>query len=204
MPFAQGDGALQAISINCPSCGAPVSINDRECSYCNRPILLSSFNSMDGMSATELNKYISSYRKELNDRPSDRRLNRAAALCYMKLKMYDKASEAFEKAIEDNLDDADSYFFAAISLLKGKKAFLAKRPEVDKAIEYLSATNMIAPKGIYAYFHAYIKYDYFARKSLNTVPDYRELLEEAQRLGVTDYDVKVLFDLLNVVRPTDL
>ena len=77
-------------------------------------------------------------------------------------------------------------------------------PIFDKAIEYLSAANMIAPKGIYAYFHAYIKYDYFARKSLNTVPDYRELLEEAQRLGVTDYDVKVLFDLLNVVRPTDL
>ena len=85
------------------------------------------------MSPTELNKYISSYRKELNDRPSDRRLNRAAALCYMKLKMYDKASQAFEKAIEDNLDDADSYFFAAISLLKGKKAFLAKRPEIGRA-----------------------------------------------------------------------
>ena len=179
-------------------------MNDRECSYCNRPILISSFSSMDGMSPTELNKYISSYRKELNDRPSDRRLNRAAALCYMKLKMYDKASQAFEKAIEDNLDDADSYFFAAISLLKGKKAFLAKRPEVDKAIEYLNAANMIEPKGIYAYFHAYIKYDYFVRKSLKTVPNYRELLAEAQGLGVTDYDVKVLFDLLNVARPAEL
>ena len=63
---------------------------------------------------------------------------------------------------------------------------------------------MIEPKGIYAYFHAYIKYDYFVRKSLKTVPNYRELLAEAQGLGVTDYDVKVLFDLLNVARPAEL
>lgn len=195
---------MQVISIDCPSCGAPVSLDDRECAYCNRPILISSFNSVKEMSSVELHKYIASYRKELNDRPTDRRLNRAAALCYMKLKMYDMASQAFTKTIEDNFDDAESYFYAAVSLLKGKKAFLAKRADIDKAVEYLSAANMIAPKGIYSYFHAYIKYDYFARKSLTSPPDYKALLKEAQELGVSGYDVKVLFNLLNVAPPAEL
>lgn len=60
-------------------------------------------------------------------------------MCYLKLKMYDKALGAFEKAIEDNFDDSEIYFYAAICLLNGKKAFLNQRPTIDKILEYLNA-----------------------------------------------------------------
>ena len=64
------------------------------------------------------------------------------------------------------IDQPDVFFYAAVSLLKGQKAFVAPRAAIDKCLEYLNAALMIEPKGIYQYFLAYIKYDYFSRKYL--------------------------------------
>ena len=89
-------------------------------------------------------------------------------------------------------------------LLDGKKAFVAKRPTIDKIQELIEAARAIEDKGIYAYFHAYIKFDYFKRKSLITSPNYVELLRKAQRLGVSEHDIGILFDLLRVERPSKL
>lgn len=59
-----------------------------------------------------------------------------------------------------------------------KSCFFAsyRSPNINKAEEYLNAACMIEPKGFYYLFWAYIKYDYFERKFLNTSPDYKELL----------------------------
>lgn len=53
-------------------------------------------------------------------------------MCYLKLKLFDKALSAYEKAIEDNFDNSEIYFYAAICLLKGQKAFLVQRPTIYK------------------------------------------------------------------------
>lgn len=118
--------------------------------------------------------------------------------------MYDKALSAFEKAIENNFDDSELYFYAAVCLLKGKKAFLAKRETINKVEEYINAARAIENRGIYAYFHAYVKYDYFERKCLITEPDYTALLDEAKQLGVPEHDIGVLYGLLNTDRPSEL
>ena len=122
-------------------------------------------------------------------------------MCYLKLKMYDKALGAFEKAIEDNFDDSEIYFYAAICLLNGKKAFLNQRPTIDKILEYLNAALMIDPKGIYYYFMAYIKYDYFERKHFRTSPNYVDALQMANEAGLSDFDIEQLYTILNVARP---
>lgn len=57
-------------------------------------------------------------------------------MCYLMLKLYDKALPAFEKAMEDNFDNSETFFYAAVCLLKGRKAFLLTRPEIDKIEEY--------------------------------------------------------------------
>lgn len=193
--------ATQVIDISCPGCGAPVSTSQEVCEYCNRPVVISSFNSVSSMTGLELNKYVSSYKKSINDNPDDRSLNMSIALCYMKLKMYDEAYQAFSKAIQDNFDFSDSYFYAAVCLLKGKKAFLLSRPEIDKILELMNAATMIEERGVYFYFLAYIKYDYFKRKFLNTTPNYKEYLALAKSHGCSPTDVKTLFEMLGVDNP---
>ena len=122
-------------------------------------------------------------------------------MCYLKLKLYDKALPAFELAMEDNFDNSETFFYAAVCLLKGKKPFLAMRPEIDKIVEYINAALMIEPRGIYYYFLAYIKYDYFNRKFFKTSPTYQEALAMAEQAGYSPFDTEQLFAILGVERP---
>ena len=148
-----------------------------------------------------VNQYAASYREALQTEPNAKDLNNSIAFCYLKLKLYDKALSAFEKAMEENFDNSETFFYAAICLLKGKKAFLAQRSEINKIEEYINAALMIESKGIYYYFLAYIKYDYFERKSLNTAPTYREALAQANASGFSPLDIEQLFGILGVSRP---
>lgn len=193
--------AHTVVELNCPGCGARVSTEQKECDWCHKPIVITTFNSVHDMSLPEVNKYATAYRTALSSNPDSTELNKSIAMCYLKLKLYDKALPAFEKALEDNFDDSEIYFYAAICLLRGKKAFVGQRTDINKAIEYLDAANMIEPKGIYYYFQAYIKYDYFERKYLNTAPNYGECLAMANSLGISEYDVINLFAILGVARP---
>jgi len=148
-----------------------------------------------------VNQYAATYREALQNEPNAKDLNNSVAMCYLKLKLYDKALGAFEKAMEDNFDNSEMYFNAAICLLGGKKAFLAQRPEIDKIEEYINAAMMIEPRGIYHYFQAYIKYDYFSRKFFKTFPTYQEALKNAKDAGVSPFDIEQLYGILGVPRP---
>lgn len=188
-------------NITCPGCGEPWTLNMKECPSCHRPVVISTFNSVYAMPTPEVNKYANTYKKVLADDPSNAEVQSSIAMCYLKLKLYDKALLAFEEAIEADFDNSETYFYAAVCLLKGKKAFLAQRSDIDKSIEYINAALMIEPKGIYYYFLAYIKYDFFERKYLNTSPNYRECVQMAYDLGTSDFDKEMLFNILNVASP---
>jgi len=191
----------QAVSLACPGCGAPATTSDSTCKFCRRPIVISTFNSVYSMPMPEVNKYASAYRKALAESPDHQGLNTSIAMCYLKLKLYDKAAEAFEKAMEDNFDNSEVFFYAAICQLKGKKAYLSQRPTIDKIEEYLNAAIMIEPKGIYYYFWAYIRYDYHARKFFKVSPTYQDILLLAQGAGLSHSDTDQLYSILGVARP---
>lgn len=193
--------AQTVIELNCPGCGARVSTGQNECEWCHKPIIISTFNSVYSMPVPDVNKYANAYKKALNEEPGNAELNTSIAMCYLKLKLYQKALPAFEKAIEDNFDNSEVFFYCAVCLLQGKKAFLHQRPTIDKILEYLDAALMIEPKGIYYYFMAYIKYDYFARKYFKVTPDYTDCLALARSTGLSEYDISQLYDILGVLRP---
>ncbi len=153
------------------------------------------------MPLPEVSKYADTYRSILGQNPDNTEINNSIAMCYLKLKLYDKAQAAFEKAVESDFDNSETYFYAAVCLLKGKKAFLAQRSDIDKAVEYINAALMIEPRGIYYYFLAYIKYDFFERKYLNTTPNYRECVQMAYSIGTSDADKEMLFNILGVAVP---
>ncbi len=196
--------ATQVISLKCPGCGAPVSTDQSTCKYCKGPITITSFSSVCSMPMPEVNKYARSYQQTLAEHPDDTTIHTSIAMCYLKLKLYDKALASFEKALEDNFDNSETFFYAAVCLLKGKKAFLATRAVIDQAIEYIQAAQMIEPRGIYSYFLAYIRYDYFKRKHLTVHPNWEETLAEAQMYGVSEADIDQLYGVLCVERPKDL
>jgi len=193
-----------AIDLSCPSCGAPTNTGAKTCPYCSRPIVISTFRSVLEMSLPELNKYSRSYQSALTDHPNDSQLRKSSGFCFLALKLYDKALAAFEDVIQTDFNDSEAYFYAAMCLLNRKKAYLASRPIIDKIEEYINAAIMIEPLGIYYYFYAYIKYDYFARKYFVTSPTYEELLREATDNGLSDYDISQVFLILNVDRPDEL
>lgn len=192
---------MEVIILKCPNCGAALSKEQKKCEYCRQPVIIQNYDDMSGMSPLQLNKYASAYRKVLQENPDNREINTSIGACYLKLKLYDKALEAFEKAIQDNFEDAEPYYLAAIALLQGKKAFVAPRAAIDKAIGYLNAANMINPQAVYYYFLAYIKQDYFDRKCLNTQPPYQELLQTAADCGMTEEKAEAFFEILGVPRP---
>lgn len=194
---------LKTISLNCPGCGAPVSTSIKDCSFCGRPVIISSFNSVEQMSILELKKYSSEYSNILKDQKSSK-ISFSAGICNLKLKLYDNAIENFEQAVQANIDNVDGYFYLAISLLKGKKAFLQDREVIDKVLEYLNAIIEISQQGLYYYFRAYIKYDYFQRKFYRIEPNYKEDLEKAKVLSISEIDKKTLFEMLSVDMPMQL
>ena len=191
----------QVAELECPGCAAAITTETKTCPYCFRPIVITTFNSISGLSPLDLNKKANTYKKAMANNPDNDELIMSAAFCYLKLKLYDKAIPCFEKALEDNFDNSEAYFYAAIALLKGQKAFMTPRSIIDKIEGYLNAAIMIEPKGIYYYFLAYIKYDHHHRKFYKTTPTYEKLLSQASVAGYSDADAQKLFDLLGVSRP---
>lgn len=196
--------AHQIIDLKCPNCGDAVDTSQQMCKYCKQPVIISTFNSVYSMPMPMVNKYANAYRQALADAPDNHGLNNSIAMCYLKLKLHDKALEAFEKAMEDNFDDSETFFYAAICCLRGQKAFLAQRPTIDKIEEYINAATMIEPKGIYYYLLSYIKFDYFHRKFFNTSPTYEQAFMLAQQNGLSPFDVEQLHGILGVSQPAEL
>jgi tetratricopeptide (TPR) repeat protein len=195
-------------SIKCGQCGAFVEldklVNGEICPVCDQPARIKNYQTVAAMPAPQVNKYILSFQAQLSENPGDTLLNSSLAICFLKLKLYDKALPFFEKAMVDNFADPDPYFYAAVCLLKGQKAFLQTRPVIDKAVEYLNAALQLEDKAIFYYFLAYIKNDYFERKHLTSKPGWQELLETAKQHGVPEPEIQELYAVMGVDRPAGL
>ena len=190
--------SAEVVNLMCPSCGAPTNTSQKNCEFCQRPIVITSFNSVSDMPMAEINKYANAYEKTLADNPNNADINASIGMCYLKLKLHDKALVAFEKAIESNFDNSELFFYAAVCLLNGKKASLIERKTIDKIMKYLDSAIMIEPRGIYYYARAYVKLDYFERKFLNISPKWDEELARAKDVGISETDVNSFYAILGV------
>ena len=186
---------MSATVFLCPCCDKALEPGTKVCPQCNQPVTVSS-STLATMEMPIVNKYLKGFNKVLATDPENQEVNGYAAMCFLKMKLYDKAMPLFDKAIDSNYDSAEPYFMAAICLLRGKKPFLAQRADINKAIEYLNAANMIEPRGIQYQLLGYIKEDYFERKYLNVSPTSAEEYSQAQQLGLSDADVATLNSLL--------
>ena len=148
-----------------------------------------------------VNKYTAAYKDILQKNPGAADCQNSLAMCFLKLGLYDKALDAFEKAIEHDFENSETFFYAAVCLLDGKKAYLTQRPVIDKIEKYIKIALTKEPRGIYYFLQAYIKYDYYERKSYNTSPTYQEALASAKKAGFSQFDNELLFRTLNIECP---
>lgn len=186
----------EVIEIKCPGCGARLQIDQKECEYCHAPVVISTMSDIFSMSAQNISKYSKSYESDLSENPDNAELNNSLAFCYLKLGFYDKALVKFDKAIEQNLNNSETYIYAAVCVLAGRKPFLTPRSDIDRIEQYINAALMIEEKGLYRYFQAYIKYDYYKRKFFKTSPTWEECLAQAKSEGFSSTDVNQLFSIL--------
>ena len=198
---------MQVIDLNCSGCGGALTPDMVECKYCGKAIVISSFNSLSLLNPLQLKNAAKAFEKGdcvsavSGDSQDESNVSFALACCYLKLGLYDKAVEKFDTAIDEEYSNSEVYFYAAAALLKGKKAFLAPMACIKKIIEYIEAATMLEDRGIYHYFLAYIKYDFYARKYLKVSPSWQEELAIAHNLGVSASDISELFKILNVQVP---
>jgi hypothetical protein len=71
-------------------------------------------------------------------------------------------------------------------------------------MEYMNAAASIEPRGIYYYFMAYIKFDYFKRKFMNVPPPYTDYMDMAYDAGLSEADANELFAMLGVEQPAEI
>lgn len=196
---------INATSVKCPNCGAPVATTDTTCKWCSSPVVISTFSSVEKMSLPLVNKYVGAYKQRISADASDANAQMSIGLCFLKLKLYDQALAALQKAMENCFDNADIYFYACVCVMAGKKAYVLNRTKIDLILSYIDAANSIESRPIFKYFEAYVRYDYFYRNSLNTLPRFDQCLGEARQLGgVSEADKTQLFALLGVPRPAGM
>ena len=122
----------------------------------------------------------------------------------LKMQMYDDAQKYFDAATKSTTANPDTYYYAAIALFRGQHAFGQHINTIERAEKYLNTAIRFKPKGIYYYFLAYIKYDYYERKYYRTSPNYKEALALAYRYGFTTAEQNEMYELLRTYKPACL
>lgn len=171
------------------------------CKYCKKPIVPSDYVEAESLSPIERTQQIALLNIASQTNPDQVELVMALGLFYLANKAYAFATQKFQAAIDLNPFYADAYYYKAISLLGGKKAFSVLRPVINEIEELLQSALGFNPKGLYYYFWAYIRYDHHARKLYRVSPDYRELIGMAKQFGVSAGEVAGLYRALGVPRP---
>ncbi len=126
------------------------------------------------------------------------------AINSLKAKDFATALSYFKSAIDADASDPDVYYYAAVCLLNGNKAFVQQRSTIDTIVNYVNTAIKKQPKGIYFYFLAYIHYDYFERKYLNVDINYKDYFKIAAQKGVTNAAAQEMYSLIGVARPSCL
>ena len=183
--------AVESVSINCPGCGAPISVNASNCPYCGRAVYVQSFEDISSMSGENLSKYYSSY-QGMSSAGNNDKAEFALGLCCLKTAQFSEATTAFKKAIQNNAGNPDYYFYLAIALLEGKRPYMTSPQVLRDAERQLTYAMNKGGKGIYYYLAAYIKKDYYEKRFLRTDKTSTQLLEEAKNCGLPNGDIAIL------------
>lgn len=106
--------------------------------------------------------------------------------------------KSFEKAIEVDPENVNAYYYAALSLMNGKRPYLQTLPKIKKAVAMLEAAISIQDEGRLYYFLYLIQKDFFDKKHLRTKYKALELQNLSMENAVTDEEILELEENLAI------
>lgn len=187
------------MDVRCPGCGAGVDAAAKQCEWCGKPVVITTFSSIRDWNAPQVSQYIKAYTQRLTDNPTPD-VELGLGICLLKLGQYDKAFEHIDSAISTNVDNPEAFLYAAMAVLGGKRPFLVPMANVKKALSYLDSAKMIEDRGIFPYLSSVIRRDFFERKSLKVSPTADEELATAQAWQVSPADIDYVHELARIPR----
>lgn len=186
-------------SLKCPNCSAPIKLDSNTCDFCGYDYIIPNLSGLIGFKPTTINKYIAFYKNQLNDKPNDPLVNLALGICYLDLGLSEFAQKYIKKAIDITPENSDTYYYYAMSLLKGEKIKLAKISEIKEVEKFLEAAIKLYPsKYVYYYFQIIIKYEFYHRNGFKIEPSIESLREKLDPLVKDENEIKQLIKQLNV------
>lgn len=190
--------AFESESIRCPNCGSVLEqVGENICAYCGQKVFVRRVRDAGSMTPLQLNKYAQAYRAQ-----GGANALFSLGCCQLKLRQFDLAAASFEKCLAEDPEQAMAYYYLAVALMKGKRPFLQLRPVIDRAESCLESAESLETSAAFYYFHALIRYDYFARKRFNVSPDHTYYLSLVQECGgAYDDDKDELYALLGCECP---
>jgi len=130
-------------------------------------------------------KYVTFYKGLLRKNSDDGEAELALGICYLDLGLYDLAIKQMDGAIEQIPEQADVYYYLAVSLFKGRKPRILRLSEVKKIESLLEAACQLDDsQAKYYYLRALVKYDYYFKNAMRVVGlGWQALLAEARERG---------------------
>jgi hypothetical protein len=125
----------------------------------------------------------------------------AAGVQHLDLGLRREAVEDFRLARASDPRNQDAYYLGAVAQLDGKKAFLASLQCIRESEELIQGAIGLEDRGIFYYFLAYVRFDYYERKFLRAPAPWQLSFVAACSRGLTQGQIDSLFKLLSVENP---
>ncbi|MDX9799184.1 MAG: hypothetical protein RBT05_10040 [Bacteroidales bacterium] len=184
--------------LQCNGCGANLSPDNTTCIYCQSENIVVSDNHPLNVEEKQAKKIANYFKTQVRETPTDGEALFALGMFYLNLKLYDLAIKNFESAITQLPDEADVYYYYALSLIQGKRPKSLGLQQVRKIEEYLNTAIQLDDKAKYYYLAAIINYDFYAANGMKIPkPDYNSLLDEAKTAEKEPAEIEVM--LKNVI-----
>ncbi|MCF7868545.1 MAG: hypothetical protein K9N09_07595 [Candidatus Cloacimonetes bacterium] len=189
--------------LKCQGCGANLSPNNSICEYCKSENIVKTEKDPFKLDKKLTKQYSNYYKCKAKENPTDAEAIYSLGLFYLKLKLYDLAISNFKNAITLTPDEADLYYYYALSLIKGRRIKTLTFKEIKIIEEYLNTAIQLEDKASYYYLSALIKYDYYRANGLmSNGSSYSELITEAKECYSDQDELNVLLE--NIITNNEL
>lgn len=144
--------------LNCPSCGAPIKLSDRDCSHCGSAVIIISSDSLGEKSIKSdlLDASLSKWRDILKANPDDPEANYCLGMIYFNKKMKDAALQHLRKVVLLAPEFALGHYNLALVLFNNGNTVRgsAEEKESQKELEYASNADpqFKEAQGFYHFF----------------------------------------------------
>lgn len=187
-----------ASGMECPGCGASVSLHDKVCGFCGRKLTFTSLNFKEVRKTTfqESAKFLEAYKEALKESPDNPDVLASLGYVLMDRGQYQEAADSLRRAAANGADDPDVLFQAALAAYKSKKPFQIKLGEAEGIISQIDSAILMDPKPQYLFAKARLIAVLYERRFIKYKESSAQVLAQAQGAGLTDADRSDLESLL--------